>query len=117
MKRVEKKKVVKDNYQRQFIDSWLNDELFKDWLRKNLGDTKIAKCVVCHKTIELSSSGRSALTDHAKGAKHKEAQQKVKSFWGKANDKLSPSDSSSSTANTVATNSTVASNHIGWLCY
>ena len=57
MKRVEKKKVVKN--QRQFIDSWLNDELFKDWLRKDLGDTKIAKCVVCHKTIELSSSGRS----------------------------------------------------------
>ena len=55
MKRVEKKKVVKN--QRQFIDSWLNDELFKDWLRKDLGDTKIAKCVICHKTVELSSSG------------------------------------------------------------
>ena len=98
-----KKKVVKNK--RQFIDSWLNDELFKDWLRKDLGDTKIAKYVVCHKTIELSSSGRSALTDHAKGAKHKEALHNVKSFWGKANDKPSSSDSSSSTANTVATNS------------
>ena len=77
MKRVEKKKVVKN--QRQFIDSWLNGELFKDWLRKDLGDTKIAKCAVCQKTIELSSSGRSALTDHAKGAKHKEVLHKVKS--------------------------------------
>ena len=95
------KKVVKN--QRQFIDTWLNDELFKDWLRKDLGDTKIAKCIVYHKTIELPSSGRSALTDHAKGAKHKEALHKVKSFWGKANDKPSSFDSSSSTANTVAT--------------
>ena len=77
----------------------------KIWLRKDLGDAKIAKCVVCHKTIELSSSGRSALTDHAKGAKHKEAMHKVKSFWGRANDKPYSSDSSSSAANTVATNS------------
>ena len=103
MKRVEKKKVVKN--QRQFIGSWLNDELFKDWLRKDLGDTKIAKCVGCHKTIELSSSGQSTLTDHAKGVKHKEALHKVKYFGGKANDKPSSSDSSSSTVNTVATNS------------
>ena len=107
-----KKKVVKN--QRQFIDSWLNDELFKDRLRKDLGDTKIAKCVVCHKTIELSSSGRSTLTDHAKGEKHKDTLHKVKSFWGKANDKPSSCDSSSSTANTVATNSQTT---IGWLCY
>ena len=56
----------------------VKDELFKDWLRKDLGDTNIAKCVVCHKIIELSSSGQSALTDHAKGAKHKgPAQSKV----------------------------------------
>ena len=48
-----------------------------------MGDTKIGKCVVCHKTIELSSSGRSALTDHAKGMKHKEALHKVKSFGEK----------------------------------
>jgi len=28
-----------------------------------------AQCSVCHKTVELSSSGRSALTDQAKGKK------------------------------------------------
>ena len=50
-------------------------------------------------------SGRSALTDHTKGGKHKKALHKVKSFWGKVNDKPSSSDSSSSTMNTVATNS------------
>ena len=51
MKRVGKKKVVKN--QRQFIDSCLNHKLFKDWLRKDLGDTKIVKCVVCQVDDQL----------------------------------------------------------------
>ena len=34
-----------------------------------------------HKKIELSSSGRSALTDHAKGKKHKELLSKKNNFF------------------------------------
>ena len=42
---------------------------------------KKARCTVCHKSIELYSSGRSALTDQAKGKKHKEIIEKRKVFF------------------------------------
>ena len=38
---------------------------------------------ICHKSIHLSSSGRGALTDHAKGKKHQDALLRVKSFFKK----------------------------------
>jgi hypothetical protein len=66
--------------QKYFLDAWLSDPLFTGWLCKDKELTK-ARCSVCHKTIELSSSGRSALTDHAKGKKHKESNEKRKSFF------------------------------------
>ena len=40
-----------------------------------------AKCIVCAKTIMLSSAGRSALTDHSKGKKHMEALNKRNTFF------------------------------------
>ena len=52
--------------QRRFVESWLSDPEFSGWLRKEKEETK-ARCSLCHKTIELSSSERSALADHAKG--------------------------------------------------
>ena len=66
--------------QRVFTDSWLSEDCFKHWLRKDK-DEKKAICAVCKKVIELSSSGRSALTDHHKGKKHQEALQKVTNFF------------------------------------
>ena len=80
---MEKDKEGKVKNQRHFIDDWLSDESFKDCLKKNLKDTTKARNVVCLKSLELSSSGRSALTAYVKGAKHNEALKKVKSFWGK----------------------------------
>lgn len=44
---------------------------FKDWL----------KCTVCHN--QLSSGGRSALTIHGNGKKHKESVKKDKLFQAK----------------------------------
>ena len=38
-------------------------------LSKDKENTK-TRCTYCHKTIELSSSGRSLFNDHAKGKKH-----------------------------------------------
>ena len=75
-----KKKVKKQRY---FIDDWLSEDSFKDWLRKDKSDNTKGRCAICQKSIELSSSGRSALTDHAKGAKHNEELRKVKSFFQK----------------------------------
>ena len=51
--------------QKYFVDSWLDDPEFKDWLVKDKQNTK-APCSVCHKVIELSSTGKSALTDNGK---------------------------------------------------
>ena len=56
-------------HHRYFNESWLTDSSFKGWLCKEKDETK-ARCSLCHKTIELSFSGQSALTDHAKGKKH-----------------------------------------------
>ena len=51
--------------QRYFVDCWLDDPEFKDWLVKDKQNTK-ARCSVRHKVIELSPTGKSALTDHGK---------------------------------------------------
>ena len=67
--------------QKFFIDAWLSDPAFEGWLAKEKDSKKKARCTGCHKTIELSSSGRSALTDHAKGKKHKEIIEKRKVFF------------------------------------
>ena len=75
---MEKNKEKKVKKQRYFIEDWLSDDNFKDWLRKDWEDNTKARCILCNKSIELSSSGHSALTDHAKGAKHNEALKKLK---------------------------------------
>ena len=59
----------------RFVESWLSDPEFSGWLHKKKEETK-ARCSVCHKTIELFSSGRSALTDHAKGKKQRNSVEK-----------------------------------------
>ena len=47
--------------QKYFFDIWLDDPQCKDWLVKDKQNTR-ARCSVCHKVIELSSSGKLALT-------------------------------------------------------
>ena len=80
--------------QKYFVDSWLDDPQFKDWLIKDKQNTR-ARCSVCHKVIELSSSGKSALTDHRKGQKHRNALSKVQNFFSQ--DVLSNSETATST--------------------
>ena len=58
--------------QKFFIDAWLSDPAFEEWLAKEKDSKKKARYTVCHKSIEVFSSGRLALTDLAKGKKHKE---------------------------------------------
>ena len=59
----------------------MQDEAFSNWLVKDKNDSTKATCSVCHKTIELSFIGRSALTDHAKEMKHISAVNKVSTFF------------------------------------
>ena len=41
------------------------------WVRQVKGDSKKAICIVCNKTIALTSMGESALRSHMAGSKHK----------------------------------------------
>ena len=45
-----------------FVDGWLRYPAFQGWLSKDKDNAR-ARCTYCHKTIELSFIGRSALTD------------------------------------------------------
>ena len=40
------------------------------WVRQVKGDSKKAICIVCNKTIALTSMGESALRSHMAGSKH-----------------------------------------------
>ena len=73
-KKIDKKDPKNQKY---FLESWLS---FKDWLASDEKSTR-ARRTICHKVIELSSSGRSALTVHASGKKHADAVAKVKNFF------------------------------------
>ena len=66
--------------QKYFLDSWLDDPQFKDWLVKDKQNTR-ARYSICHKAIELSSSGKWTLTDHGKGQKHRNASSKVQNLF------------------------------------
>ena len=55
---------------RVFQDSWLEEEEFKNWLRKVKDDKTKCRCIVFYKKLSLATSGRCALTEHARGNKH-----------------------------------------------
>ena len=78
--------------QEYFVDSWLDDPQFKGWLVKDKQNTR-ARCSVCHEVIELLSSGKSALTDHGKVQKHRNALSKVQNFFKPRSSMPSSSDS------------------------
>ena len=82
------KKIIK-NEKKNFVDDWHKDPDFTRWLVKVKEDKTKDCCSVCHKTIELSASRRSALINHAKGMKHTEVTDKRKNSF-----KLKPSTSS-----------------------
>ena len=52
-----------------FNHKWLTMEEYK-WVRQVKGDSKKAICIVCNKTIALTSMGESALRSHMAGSKH-----------------------------------------------
>ena len=50
------------------------------WLRKDK-DLPKARCATCKKTFQLSTAGKSAVTDHGKGQKHKKAVESRNAFF------------------------------------
>ena len=76
-KKLDKKDPMNQKY---FLETWISDPSLKDWLASDKKSSR-PKCTNCHKVIELSSSGRSALTVYASGKKHADAVVKVKNFF------------------------------------
>ena len=68
--------------QKYFVDDWLDDPQFKDWLVKDKQNTR-ARYSVCHKVIKLLSSGKLALIDHGEGKNTEMLCQKYKTFLSK----------------------------------
>ena len=52
-----------------FNHKWLTMEEYK-WARQVKGDSKKAICILCNKTIALTSMGEGALRSHMTGSKH-----------------------------------------------
>ena len=67
---IEKDKKSNVTKQRHFLDDWLGDPLFKDWLDKDKNDNTVAWYFVCSKTISLSTAGCSVLVEHGNGTKY-----------------------------------------------
>ena len=88
--------------QRFFVHGWLRYSEFQEWLSKDKNNTK-ARCAYPHKTIELSSIVRSALTDHAKGKKYVSIVDKRQNFF-KPKSKPSTEESIESSGETIVSN-------------
>ena len=60
----------KSKYKSKFQDSWLENEEFKVWLQKDKDDTQ-AYCKLCMKSFSIATHGKTSLSSHASGEKHK----------------------------------------------
>ena len=65
---------------RHFDDEWLLMPDYKEWLRKVPEDSTKFKCIMCHKSYSLSTAGKSAVTEHNEGKKHKALVNKKMNF-------------------------------------
>ena len=54
-----------------FKEKWLKNVKFNKWIARDKDCTR-AYCTVCHRSVDLSTMGTSALRSHMKGIKHKE---------------------------------------------
>ena len=66
---------------RHFDDEWLLMPDYKEWLRKVPEDSTKFKCIMCHKSYSLSTAGKSAVTEHNEGKKHKALVNKKMNFF------------------------------------
>ena len=66
----EKDRSRKDHSVSQFQEDWFTDDRFKDWVKRVPSNSCKAYCIICSKSIDVTSSGSSALMSHAKGKCH-----------------------------------------------
>ena len=60
----------KDYFISQFQEDWLTDDRFKEWVKRAPNNSHKAYCMICAKSINVMSSGCSALISHSKGKGH-----------------------------------------------
>ena len=96
---------------RCFQKAWLDESEFKNWLRKDKTDVTKFRCAICSKSLTLSTSGRAALIDHAKGSKHKTELSKVASFFNKKAISLTTSSSARISPSPTSENSKPVLSH------
>lgn len=56
----------------KFSQTWLDDPLFKDWLKPVMGNDREAFCSVCKKTINLTWNGVTAVKSHSASSIHQQ---------------------------------------------
>lgn len=59
----------KKKYESNFQQSWLEDEKYRQWVRKV--DDKNAKCVICNVNFTVKWDGEKALSTHLHSEVHK----------------------------------------------
>ena len=46
---------------------WLSDPAYKDWIARDNEKTTVARCTKCSASIDVSTMGKTALTNHSRG--------------------------------------------------
>ena len=85
-----KEKKQKMPLHKYFQDVWLLIKDIKGCLRRDKNDNPSARCCTCNNTIELCTSGKGAILDHAEGEKHKKAVERRTMFFNKPSENSSP---------------------------
>ena len=96
-------------YKSRFKDSWLEDDVFKDWVERNPDDCYKYYCKWCNVSGKLSDTGKKALVRHMRSKKHQKADPQyeggeliIQSCLPKNNQIMSPSPCSSPPASTYS---------------
>ena len=71
----------KSQRKKVFVEDWLSNPDLKDWVEKDKNNKANTWCFVCNKTLPLSTSGQSTLTDHANVRKHSKSVKKNTKFF------------------------------------
>ena len=61
----------KVNYKAKFVDEWLENSDFKDWIQRHKKDPICAFCKYCHKAFSVTGQGVKQLCAQMNSDKHK----------------------------------------------
>ena len=91
-----------------FKEEWLQDRGLRKWIKKVPGNQHGALCILCKKTVDITTMGKTALSSHASSQKHRtlisglESQESLSTFLTSPASHT-PASHSSVTLNTYVT--------------